>query len=120
MARLVTYDSMQLGAVEKNYLIHEKELLAVVRALKKWQSNLLGLEFTVYTNHHTLENFNTQCDLSRQQLRWQEFMSQYKMSIVYIHGEDNCVADALLQVPEGAFPDKHTVTSALPILHDVW
>ena len=103
MARLVAYDSMQLGAVERNYLIHEKELLAVVRALKKWRSDLLGSEFTVYTDHHTLENFDTQRDLSRRQLRWQEFMSQYEMSIVYIHGEDNCVADALLQVPENAF-----------------
>ena len=47
-------------------------------------------------------------------------MSQYKMSIVYICGEDNCVADALSQVPEGAFPDEHAVTSAPPILHDTW
>ena len=35
MARPVAYNSMQLGAAEKNYPIHEKELLAVVRALKK-------------------------------------------------------------------------------------
>ena len=47
-------------------------------------------------------------------------MSQYKMSIVYIHGEDNCVADALSQVPENAFPDERSVTSAPPILHDAW
>ena len=47
MAWPVAYDLMQLGAVEKNYPIHEKELLAVVRALKKWWSDLLGLEFTV-------------------------------------------------------------------------
>ena len=32
----ITYDSMQLSAAEKNYPIHEKELLAVVRTLKKW------------------------------------------------------------------------------------
>ena len=32
----VAYNSMQLGPAEKNYPIHEKELLAVVRALKKW------------------------------------------------------------------------------------
>ena len=47
-------------------------------------------------------------------------MSQYKMSIVYICREDNCVADALSQVPEGAFPDEHAVASAPPILHDTW
>ena len=116
-AWLVTYNSMQLGAGERNYPIHEKELLAVVRALKKWHSDLLG---SVYTDHCTLENFNTQCDLSRWQLRWQEFMSQYEMSIVYICREDNCVADTLSRVPENAFPDERSVTSAPPILHDAW
>lgn len=94
-AQPIAYDSMQLHAAEQNYPIHEKELLAIVRALKKWWSDLLGTEFTVYTDHHTLENFSTQWDLSRHQLHWQEFMSQYEMKIVYIHGEDNCVMDAL-------------------------
>ena len=42
------------------------------------------------------------------------------MSIVYIHREDNCVADALSWVPEGAFPDECMVTSAPPALHDAW
>ena len=47
-------------------------------------------------------------------------MSQYEMSIVYIHGEDNSVADTLSQVPENAFPDECLVTSAPPVLHDAW
>ena len=47
-------------------------------------------------------------------------MSQYEMNIVYIHGEDNCVADTLSRVPEGAFPDEPAATSALPVLHDAW
>ena len=67
-AQPVAYDSMQLGTAEKNYPIHEKELLMIVRALKKWWSDLLGSEFVVYTDHRTLENFNTQWDLSRCQL----------------------------------------------------
>ena len=64
----VAYDLMQLGPAEQNYPIHKKELLAMIRALKKWHSDLLGAEFTVYTDHRTLENFNTQHDLSRHQL----------------------------------------------------
>ena len=60
----VTYDSMQLKAAEKNYPIHKKELLAIVRALKKWRSDLLGSPIYVYTNHKTLKNFDTQKDLS--------------------------------------------------------
>ena len=59
----IAYDSMQLGAAETNYPIHKKELLAVVRALKKWHSDLLGTEFFMYTDHCKLEFFDTQCDL---------------------------------------------------------
>ena len=55
---------MQLSNVEKNYPIHEKELLAIVHGLKKWWTDLLGAEFTVYINHQILKNFNTQCNLS--------------------------------------------------------
>jgi hypothetical protein len=63
--RLVAFDSMQLDTAQLNYPVHEKELLAIVRALQKWCLDLLGVPFTVYTDHKTLENFSTQRDLSR-------------------------------------------------------
>jgi hypothetical protein len=91
----VAFDSMQLKGAEKNYPVHKKESLAIMCALKKWRSNLLGIPIFVYTDHRTLQNFDTQCNLSHRQLRWQELMSQYDMQIVYIPGEDNTVADAL-------------------------
>src|ERR1700683_5131870 len=115
-ARPVAFDSMQLNAAEKNYPIHEK-LLAVVRALKKWRSDLMGAEFLVYTDHRTLENFDSQRDLSRRQLRWQEFLSQYDFSFIYIRGEDNTVTDALSRVAPNAFLDENT--DNLPP-HTIW
>ena len=96
----ITYNSMQLKAAEKNYSIHGKGLLAIMHALKKWWSDLLGSPIYVYTDHKTLENFNSQKDLSRCQLRWQEFLTQYKLNLVYISAPDNTVADALLWLPE--------------------
>ena len=60
----VAFDSMQLKGAEKNYPVHEKELLSIIWALKKWRSDLLGTRFFVYTDHRTLENFDTQKDLS--------------------------------------------------------
>jgi hypothetical protein len=98
-ARPVAFDSMQLRKAQLNYPVHEKELLAIVRALKKWRIELLGTPFTVYTDHRTLENFMTQRELSRRQARWQEFFGQYDFSIQYIRGEDNSVADALSRLP---------------------
>jgi hypothetical protein len=41
-------------ATEQHYPVHEKELLTIIHALKKWHANLLGHPIYVYTNHHTL------------------------------------------------------------------
>jgi len=65
LARPIAFDSMQLKGPEKNYPVHEKELLAVIRMLKKWRSDLLGIPIVIYTDHRTLQNFDTQRDLSR-------------------------------------------------------
>ena len=63
MARPVAFDSMQLKGAEKNYPVHKKELLVIIRVLRKWRADLLGTHFYVYTDHRTLENFDTQKDL---------------------------------------------------------
>jgi hypothetical protein len=94
-ARPVAFDSAQLRGAELNYPVHEKELLAIIRALKKWRLDLLGIHVNVFTDHRTLQNFATQRDLSRRQARWAEYMSQYDVSIDYIKGEENSAADAL-------------------------
>ena len=95
----VTFDSVALKSAQLHYPTHEKELLAIIRALQKWRSELLSVSFTIITDHQTLENFNHQKDLSHQQARWQESLSQYHHHIHYIPGEDNCVADALSHLP---------------------
>ena len=63
-ARPIAFDSMTFKNAELNYPIHEKELLAIIRAVKKWHVDLLASPFLIYTNHKTLENFNIQKDLS--------------------------------------------------------
>ncbi|KAJ8481084.1 hypothetical protein ONZ51_g6252 [Trametes cubensis] len=97
-ARPVAFESTQLRGAELNYPVHEKELLAIVRALRKWRVDLLGVPFTVFTDHRTLENFHKQKELSRRQARWQEFLAQYDFRIHYLPGEDNVATDALSRV----------------------
>lgn len=105
-ARPVAFDSMQLKGAELNYPVHEKELLGIIRVLKKWRMDLMGSSFVVYTDHRTLEIFNVQRDLSHCQLRWQEFLSQYECTINYIKGEDNTMADTLSRLPSNTFLDE--------------
>lgn len=63
------------------------------------------------------QNFDTQCDRSCRQLWWQEFLSQYDMTIVYIPGKANSVADRLSQVPLNAFLDEN---DAVVTPHIMW
>jgi hypothetical protein len=81
-ARPVAYDSMTFKGPELNYPVHEKELLAIMRALRKWKVDLLGSEIFVYTDHKTLLNFDRQKDMSRRQLRWMEELSIYDCRFV--------------------------------------
>ena len=96
----MAYNSQAFKGAELNYPVHEKELLAIIRALAKWRTDLLGYKFKVWTDHHTLEHFNTQCDLSQRQARWMEFLSHYDATIHYLPGEKNGAADALSRLPD--------------------
>lgn len=75
-------------------------MLNIMCALTKWRVNLLGTHIHIYTNHKTIQNFDGQHDLSLWQVRWMEYLSQYKYTITYIKGEDNTVADALSRLME--------------------
>jgi hypothetical protein len=75
-------------------------LLVCTRSLFTQRSNLLSSHFFMYMDHRTLQNFDNQRDLSRRQARWQEYMLQFELTLVYIKGEeDNCVADGLSRRP---------------------
>src|SRR3954453_6068731 len=63
----VTFESRQMSPAEKNYAVHEKELLAIVHALKVWRHYLEGQEFTVVTDHQSLRYLQTQDKLNRRQ-----------------------------------------------------
>lgn len=60
----VVFDSMTFRGAKLNYPVHEKEMLAIICRLQKWCSDLVGVPFFIYTEHTTLENFDTPQDLS--------------------------------------------------------
>jgi hypothetical protein len=63
----VAYLSKSLSPTERNYDIFDKELLAVIRALKEWRHLLEGSEIPVkiLTDHKNLEYFQTKKDLNQ-------------------------------------------------------
>ena len=58
--------------MERNYEIHDKEMLAIIRALEEWRHFLEGARHPVeiWTDHKNLEYFMTAKKLNRCQARW--------------------------------------------------
>ena len=91
----IAFESRKLNSAELNYTVTEKEMLAVVHALRVWRCYLEGAEFTVLTDHVSNTFFQTQPSLSRRQARWSEFLQRFGVfKWEYLKGERN-VADAL-------------------------
>jgi len=65
--RPVAYISKSLSDTEKNYEIHNKEMLAVIRCLEAWRHFLEGtwIKFKVWTDHKNLEYFMSSQKLNR-------------------------------------------------------
>jgi len=57
--RLVAFLSKLLNEIERNYEIHDKEMLAIIRGLENWRHLLEGacFKFEIWTDHKNLEYF---------------------------------------------------------------
>ena len=65
--RPVAYFSKSLNEIEKNYKIHNKEMLVITRDLENWRHLLEGtkFKFEVWTDHKNLEYFMKAQKLNR-------------------------------------------------------
>src|SRR6202158_5841600 len=94
------YISRKMNNHEVNYPVHEQELLAIIHALREWRHYLHGNQFTVVTDHRSLQYLQTQPHLSARHVRWSEFLQQFAFIVTYRAGKENHVADALSRRPD--------------------
>ena len=80
-----------------NYNIYNKELLAIVIALKEWRAFLQGIIdlFVVKTDYKNLTGFLTIKELNCKQVKWAKILVEYHFEIKYIKGIDNVRVNAL-------------------------
>lgn len=91
----IAYESRKLNPAEQNYPVHDREMLAIIHALRVWRHYLEGPPILGITDHDSLKYFATQPHLTRRQARWMEFLQDYNIDIKYQPGKTNVVADAL-------------------------
>ena len=58
-----------LNEIERNYKIHDKEMLVIIRGLEAWRHLLEGVQFKfeIWTDHKNLEYFMKAQKLNRKQ-----------------------------------------------------
>lgn len=89
----ISFASKKFADREKRYSIMEKECLALVWAVKKFQVYLYGRTFTLQTDHQPLVYLD-KCKVENARImRWALFLTSYPMHIEAIKGVENVGAD---------------------------
>jgi len=95
--RPVEFLSKSLNETERNYEIHDKEMLAIIRGLEAWRHLLEGAQtkFEIWTDHKNLEYFMKAQKLNRRQARWALYLSQFEFTLKHVEGSKMGKADGL-------------------------
>lgn len=94
----VCYASRTLTKTEQNYSTIEKELLAIVWAVKYFRPYLYGRKFQILTDHRPLTWLMNLKDPNSKLIRWRLKLEEYQYDIVYKKGKINTNADALSRI----------------------
>jgi len=86
--RPVVFLSKLLNETERNYEIHNKEMLAVIWGLENWKHLLKGakFKFEVWIDHKNLEYFIKAQKLNQKQVQWALYLSRFDFTLKYIPG----------------------------------
>ena len=123
----MAFFSRSLTSAERNYPTHDRELLAIVTACKRWRPYLDGQRTTCWTDHKPLCALDRQASLNKRQIRWLDTLAETPLHIQYKPGREQVVTDALSRLPRAdsapptapAAPDLPTAQTPLPSASEV-
>ena len=85
-------------SAQSNYTTMEKEFLAVVFALEKFRSYIVGSPITIFTDHAALKYLLSKQDTKPRLTRWILLCQEFNLTIKDKKGVEIVVADHLSQV----------------------
>ena len=119
--QVISYASRTLSVAERNYSQIEKEALAIIFGIKKYDKYLMGRHFTLYTDHKPLVRLfdpkqATSNTAAARIQRWSLFLSNYDYTVEHKKGINNSNADALSRLP---LPTTHSILEELAHVQQV-
>eukprot|EP01018_Ginkgo_biloba_P034936 Gb_00235 [translate_table: standard] len=93
--RPIAFESRKLNKKDLGRSTYEKEMLAILHAIRKWRQYLLGNHFKVKTDHDSLKYFLEQRVSSEEQQKWVSKIQDFDFKIIYKKSKENVIADAL-------------------------
>jgi hypothetical protein len=91
----VAFESKKLSSAERNYPAQERELLAILHALRTWRCFIDGRQYEVYTDHNPLQYLRSKKDPAPRLVRWLNELELCDPTIKYKPGKENTIPDKL-------------------------
>ncbi|RDX92975.1 hypothetical protein CR513_24819, partial [Mucuna pruriens] len=92
LAHVIAYASRTMDLAQQNYMTTEKDLLAIVFALDKFRSYLLGSRIVVFSDHAAL-SCQAETDSG-----WMLLLQEFDIEIIDKKGAENSIADHLSRI----------------------
>lgn len=104
--RPITMISRTLRDNDINFATNERELHAIVWALKNLRNYLYGVKnMNIYTDHQPLIFAVSEKNTKAKIKRWKDFIDEHNANIIYKPGKENYVADSLSRQSINALED---------------
>ena len=93
----MAYISKSLNEAKRNYEIHNKKMLVIIRCLEAWRHFLEGAkdQFEIWMDHKNLEYFMKAQKLNQRQTRWSLYLSRFDFALKHVAGKSMRRADSL-------------------------
>lgn len=86
-----------MSKAERNYNVHDRELLAIMKTFEAWRHYLAGSlhKIDVWSDHRNLQYFRTARKLNMRQAQWSAELQDYDFQIIHKPGKTQARSDDL-------------------------
>ena len=111
----IYYISKNLAPTELNYTVIEKEFLAIIYSINKFQNYITGYPTFVHIDHSSIKYLMKKLVTNARITRWMLQLQEFDITIIDRPGKENVVADFLSHftnsddnlLVEDYFPEEH-------------